>query len=225
MEARRISPGYAICEPCNTGHSEQCLYLKRTSQPQAGERATIARYRWDQDEDNICYGVMVGPVPDGEWVRWRDVAASQVAPEVAQPVAWVPPASDVARWALEAIEAGPRADLLMNLDGIKDHLRRLRDTPSAAPQAVPQCIGADPLCPCQDGLACHYRDAGETRAMPLTDDARDAARYRWLRDGETIARYPYPVLRMGGDRMADRTIWDEELDDAIDAAMAEEPKT
>jgi hypothetical protein len=33
------------------------------------------------------------------------------------------------------------------------------------------CIGSDPLCPCQDGDACHYRDAGEgktfTRAMPV----------------------------------------------------------
>jgi hypothetical protein len=29
------------------------------------------------------------------------------------------------------------------------------------------CIGADPLCPCQDGLACHYRDAGGTKALNL----------------------------------------------------------
>lgn len=25
--------------------------------------------------------------------------------------------------------------------------------------AVAPCIGLDPLCPCQDGLACHYRDS------------------------------------------------------------------
>lgn len=30
------------------------------------------------------------------------------------------------------------------------------------------CIGRDPACPCQDGLACHYRDAADgTKAMPL----------------------------------------------------------
>jgi hypothetical protein len=43
---------------------------------------------------------------------------------------------------------------------------------SAAPQAVPQCPGADPLCPCQDGAACHYRDAGSTLAMPVTKEPK-----------------------------------------------------
>jgi hypothetical protein len=28
LEARRISPGYAICEPCNTGYPERCLYKR-----------------------------------------------------------------------------------------------------------------------------------------------------------------------------------------------------
>lgn len=27
LEARRISAGYAICEPCNTGHPERCVYM------------------------------------------------------------------------------------------------------------------------------------------------------------------------------------------------------
>lgn len=50
---------------------------------------------------------------------------------------------------------------------------------------------------------------------------QDALRYRWLRDGEIVAEYPYPVIRMnGGDRFADRTIWAEELDAAVDAAMS-----
>ena len=30
---------------------------------------------------------------------------------------------------------------------------------------APPCIGKDPLCPCQDGDACHYKDSGETKAM------------------------------------------------------------
>ncbi len=33
------------------------------------------------------------------------------------------------------------------------------------------CIGKDRLCPCQDGLACHYRDTATTKAMPLPDAA------------------------------------------------------
>ena len=31
----------------------------------------------------------------------------------------------------------------------------------------PPCIGNDPLCPCQDGLACHYKDVGNTKAFPI----------------------------------------------------------
>jgi hypothetical protein len=38
-------------------------------------------------------------------------------------------------------------------------------------RVVAVCIGNDPLCPCQDGDACHYRDAGKgktfTRAWPV----------------------------------------------------------
>lgn len=49
---------------------------------------------------------------------------------------------------------------------------------------------------------------------------KDAARYRWLRDGEVSADYPYPVMRTGGIGLGDRTIWAEELDDAIDVALA-----
>lgn len=35
-----------------------------------------------------------------------------------------------------------------------------------APQPQP-CIGNDPNCPCQDGDPCHYRDHGDTKAMPI----------------------------------------------------------
>ena len=57
---------------------------------------------------------------------------------------------------------------------------------------------------------------------PSERDAQDAARYRWLRDGELTADYPYPVMRMGGSRVDDQTIWNDELDAAIDAAMAKD---
>jgi len=33
-------------------------------------------------------------------------------------------------------------------------------------QAEP-CVGKDPLCPCQDGDACHYKDCGDTKARPV----------------------------------------------------------
>ena len=33
-------------------------------------------------------------------------------------------------------------------------------------QAEP-CIGKDPRCPCQDGDACHYKDCGDTKALPV----------------------------------------------------------
>lgn len=38
----------------------------------------------------------------------------------------------------------------------------------APPQAQPApCIGRDPLCPCQDGDSCHYRDTATTKAWPI----------------------------------------------------------
>ena len=66
------------------------------------------------------------------------------------------------------------------------------------------------------GAMCHEAAAEVER------DAQDAARYRWLRDGELTADYPYPVMRMGGSRVDDQTIWNDELDAAIDAAMAKD---
>lgn len=70
-------------------------------------------------------------------------------------------------------------------------------------------------------LAAH--EAAEPPAVesgPSEAALRDAERYRWLRNGEISAEYPYPVMRSGGDRLTDRTIWDDELDAAIDAAIA-----
>lgn len=40
-----------------------------------------------------------------------------------------PSKAQLAQWALDAIEAGPNAALLMNLEGIKDHLRRAAAAP------------------------------------------------------------------------------------------------
>lgn len=35
----------------------------------------------------------------------------------------------------------------------------------SAQPAEPACVGRDPLCPCVDGYACHYADAGKTKAF------------------------------------------------------------
>lgn len=59
-------------------------------------------------------------------------------------------------------------------------------------------------------------------AARVAELEKDAGRYRWLRDGELTADYPYPVMRMGGSRVDDQTIWNDELDAAIDAAMAKD---
>jgi hypothetical protein len=39
-----------------------------------------------------------------------------------------------------------------------------------APDDDGRCIGNDPMCPCQDGDACHYRDAADgTKGWPIPD--------------------------------------------------------
>ncbi len=37
---------------------------------------------------------------------------------------------------------------------------------AAQPEQEP-CVGKDPRCPCQDGDACHYKDCGNTKALPV----------------------------------------------------------
>lgn len=103
------------------------------------------------------------------------------------------------------------------------------------PQLAQQCLEA--LVSCLSLLECYETDKvnGEPQCMLEAresiaalrealasgegDEARDAARYRWLRDGELVAQYPYPVMRQGGHGTVDYTIWGEDLDAAIDAAM------
>lgn len=78
-----------------------------------------------------------------------------------------------------------------------------------------------------------YEGNGESRALAdllahlslriAPDEAvKDAARYRWLRDGDLSAEYPYPVMRVGSFGRTDYAIWAEELDAAIDSAMEKE---
>jgi hypothetical protein len=79
-----------------------------------------------------------------------------------------PSRADLARWALEAIEAGPNAALLMNLDGIKEHLRRAAAEADDASQAaqpqqaleVPAYSWPPKACPCGPVQGAECADAG-----------------------------------------------------------------
>jgi len=57
---------------------------------------------------------------------------------------------------------------------LKQTARTYRAQAAAQPPAS-SCIGNDPLCPCQDGLACHYRNYGKTKAMPAQPPAEPVA--------------------------------------------------
>ena len=52
-------------------------------------------------------------------------------------------------------------------EGIDKHrARELADHFAAQPEQEP-CIGKDPRCPCNDGDACHFKDCGDTKALPV----------------------------------------------------------
>ena len=45
--------------------------------------------------------------------------------------------------------------------------RAARDEDDDTQVYAKPCIGKDPRCPCQDGDACHYKDCGGTKALPV----------------------------------------------------------
>ena len=76
--------------------------------------------------------------------------------------------------AMQALEALDKLSKLGNgnQDGnslgntIAQEAREHLFTALAQPEQEP-CIGKDPRCPCQDGDACHYKDCGDTKALPV----------------------------------------------------------
>ena len=68
---------------------------------------------------------------------------------------------------LEAIRDGfvpPRNEAVARIDASIAELRE-QQAPTKPEQP---CIGNDPACPCQDGLACHYKDAPDgTKGWPI----------------------------------------------------------
>ena len=101
-----------------------------------------------RDVDKLPIGVYL--------VHWRDDTASLAAVGMTQqgsrwlaPVNWTRPSTDRRVWRL---------------------VRRL--SKAAVPPA--SCIGRDPVCPCQDGDPCHYRDTTTTKAMSIPERAAPA---------------------------------------------------
>lgn len=70
----------------------------------------------------------------------------------------------------------------------------------------------------QGGQLAAWRDRAIAAEAERDELRIDAERYRWIRDGDLCCDHPYPVMREGIGEI-DRSIWFEELDDAIDAAM------
>jgi len=82
--------------------------------------------------------------------------------------------TDLRQAAQQALEALDKLSKLGNgnQDGnslgntIAQEAREHLFTALAQPEQEP-CIGKDPQCPCQDGDACHYKDCGSTKALPV----------------------------------------------------------
>jgi len=55
--------------------------------------------------------------------------------------------------------------------------------PPRPEQQAESCVGKDPRCPCQDGDACHYKDCGNTKALPVPQ----AEPVAWMADTGSVA--------------------------------------
>lgn len=72
-------------------------------------------------------------------------------------------------------------DRIFNGNILAEHFKFRADELRAQAQAeqpAEPCIGNDPLCPCQDGDACHYRDVGKTKAMIPAEHGEPVARVK-----------------------------------------------
>jgi len=57
-------------------------------------------------------------------------------------------------------------------------VERLREVLAQPEQQAEPCIGKDPRCPCQDGDACHYKDCGSTKALPVAQPEQEPTPWR-----------------------------------------------
>ena len=77
--------------------------------------------------------------------------------------------TDLRQAAMLALEAWDDPMGMKDLCVAMDALRKALAQPEQ--QAEP-CIGKDSRCPCQDGDACHYKDCGGTKALPIAQPAQ-----------------------------------------------------
>lgn len=61
--------------------------------------------------------------------------------------------------------------------------RAARDEDDDTQVYAKPCIGKDPRCPCQDGDACHYKDCGGTKALPVAQPEQEPVAYYHPRNG------------------------------------------
>ena len=75
--------------------------------------------------------------------------------------------TDLRQAAQQALEALENINKAMPFPVGKQAITALRTALAQPEQQAKPCIGKDPRCPCQDGDACHYRDCGSTKALPV----------------------------------------------------------
>jgi hypothetical protein len=75
--------------------------------------------------------------------------------------------TDLRQAAQQALEALENIDKAMPFPVGKQAINALREALAQPEQQAELCIGKDPRCPCQDGDACHYKDCGDTKALPV----------------------------------------------------------
>jgi hypothetical protein len=75
--------------------------------------------------------------------------------------------------------------------------------PPRPEQQAEQCIGKDPRCPCQDGDACHYKDCGDTKALPVPAQEPVATLFGTLPVYDTPPAAQRPWVGLTDDDMKD----------------------
>lgn len=75
------------------------------------------------------------------------------------------------------------------------------DQSSAKPAKT--CRGSDPMCPCQDGDACHYEDGVSTKAMPLPSADSRLSQRRGLTGRELIRAECLMLIGIGAPSLFD----------------------
>ncbi len=149
------------------------------------------------------------------------------------------------RQALEALQYGKpnRAITILREALEREHaMHELARLGQEIEQAEP-CIGKDPRCPCQDGDACHYKDCGDTKALPVPVAQPEQEPTQW-RDMIVATLVREGINKHRGRELADhfaaqrpwqgltpeemkhlypygRSVWGKETYEAIEKALKE----